>query len=246
MSKKKVKCSFCGRDIVRRPINPNTKKPIKNFFCDKSCKGKWQTLQREKLGFDKKWLIDEYINKKKSANTIAKEIGRDPKRVWEWIVDYGIPTRPRGHNTDQLPKDGSTWLGRKHSKSTKQKLSKIAKEDGRLPWGKNNPHWLKTHPVEDHPKWKGGITADRQKVYSSEEWANSVKEVWKRDNATCQRCGKHHNTTTSRGTFNIHHIVSFMVKEKRTDVSNLVLLCKECHKFVHSNKNIEKHFLKDK
>jgi hypothetical protein len=61
----------------------------------------------------------------------------------------------------------------------------------------------------DQPAWKGGITPERQQFYSTEEWSDAVKGVWKRDNAICQNCKKHHNTTKSRGTFHIHHIVSF-------------------------------------
>ena len=38
MAKEKVNCSFCDKDILRYKINPNTKKPIKNFFCDNNCK----------------------------------------------------------------------------------------------------------------------------------------------------------------------------------------------------------------
>ena len=87
MPKSKVNCSKCGCEIERWIINPVTKKPIKNFFCDTKCKGVWQTEQRESLGFTKEWLINEYVNKGKSANQIAKEIGRDSKRVWEWMRD---------------------------------------------------------------------------------------------------------------------------------------------------------------
>lgn len=244
MSKVKVECSFCQSELLRYELNPNTKKPISNFFCDKYCKGEWQRKQKELVGYTKEWLIEEYINKKRSANSIAKEINRDPKRVWEWIKDYGIETRSRGHSTDHLPKDGSSFKGMKHTKETKDKIRRCRLQDGHVPYLKDGIHWLK-HEGAVSPKWKGGITPDRQKVYSSEEWSESVKAVWSRDNATCQRCGKNHNITKNRGTFHIHHIVSFMVEELRTDVTNLVLLCSECHIWVHSNKNKTKEFIKE-
>lgn len=245
MPKQKVDCSICGKELKRWLINPVTKNPIKNFFCDNTCKGIWQNQQRENLGFTKEWLINEYINNKKSANKIAKEIGRDPKRVWEWIRDYGIETRPRGHDTSHLLKDGSSFRGKKHTEEYKKNLSKISKEDGRVPWGKNNKHPLKGIKSELHPNYKGGLTPERQAFYSSIEWVRSVKEVWKRDKAICQKCGKHHNEDKIRGTFHIHHIISFQIREFRADISNLVLLCKECHRWVHSNQNINKDFIKE-
>ena len=244
MPKVKAKCSQCGKDdLLRWPINPSTKKPIQHFFCDKQCKGKWQTARREALGFTREWLEDQYLTQGKGANQIGREIGRNGKRVWEWIIDYGIPTRSRGHDTSHLPKDGSSFRGRVHSEETKKKLSDMAKADGRLPWGKHNPHPLKGGNPENHPSFKGGLTSERQAVYSSSEWVEAVKFVWRRDNAICQRCRKSHNETEVRGTFHIHHIVSFQVKSLQTDPDNLVLLCNECHKFVHSKQNTEKLFI---
>lgn len=245
MPKQKVCCSQCGEEVIRWPINPVTKKPIKHFFCDTKCKGQWQIAQREALGFTKNWLIDQYITQGKDANKIGREIGRDGHSVWNWLVGYGIQTRPRGFDTSHLPKDGSTFKGKKHSLETREKMRDASIADGRVPFLKNGEHWLKSVEKKDHPNWKGGFTPDRQSVYASEEWVDAVKAVWARDNAICQRCGKSHNEEINRGNFHIHHIVSFQVKELRTEVDNLVLLCKECHKYVHSKKNTDRLFIKE-
>lgn len=84
--------------------------------------------------------------------------------------------------------------------------------------------------------WKGGCTPERQAFYTSREWAIACSAIWNRDNATCQRCGANGK--------HIHHIASFSVKELRAEVSNLVLLCVSCHRWVHSKKNTDKEFLK--
>lgn len=236
--KDKVKCWFCNKELLRYPTKTNA------YFCDIKCKANWQTLQREKLGYTKEWLIDQYFNKGKTCNDIAKDIGRDSKRVWEWFKQYGIQVNKRGTNYEKnLLLDGSAFLGKKHKEETKEKIRQARIKDGHVPYLKNGVHWLK-HEGAKSPMWKGGISPERQKVYSSLEWCEAVKGVWKRDNATCQKCGKHHNTTPYRGTFHIHHIESFMTKEKRTDINNLILLCKECHKWVHSKKNVDKLFIK--
>lgn len=241
-----VKCSQCGNRLTRVLWNYQKNRAVSDFFCDTKCKGLWQKSQREALGFDKKWLIGQYHDQGKSANQIAREIGRDPKRVWEWIRDYGLETRPRGTDYGQnfQPGHESPMKGRTHTDETKDKIRAARIADGHVPYLKDGKHWLK-HDGAVSPAWKGGITPERQSFYATPEWADAVKAVWKRDNATCQKCGKHHNEAKNRGTFHIHHIVSFMVKELRSEPSNLVLLCKECHMWVHSKKNTKKEFIKE-
>lgn len=193
---------------------------------------------------NKEWLYEQYIVKQISANNIAKTVGKDPKTVWSWLKKFNIPTRPRGHNTSHLPKDGSIWKDRKHKETTKQKIKQARLNDGHVPYLKNGEHWLKNIPKQEHPNYKGGLTPERQSFYSSEEWSKAVKIIWHRDNATCQKCGKHHNTEKNRGNFHIHHIVSFMNRELRSNPDNLVLLCKECHRWVHSKQNKNNVFIK--
>lgn len=193
------------------------------------------------------WLEAEYIGKKRTANDIAKEVGRDAKTVWSWLKKFGIPTRPRGgeSSSGSFKKGQTRPAGWKHSEATKKRLRELALADGRHPWGKGNDPYWRGKTGEQHPSYKGGLTPERQAVYSSQEWIEAVKVVWTRDNATCQLCGVHHNTAKMRGTFHVHHIVSFQIKELRTKPSNLVLLCKDCHKFVHSKKNTSKKFIKE-
>jgi len=101
--------------------------------------------------------------------------------------------------------------------------------------GKNNGMFGRTR--EKSPRWKGGCSGERQSFYSSSEWSAIVPLVWKKDDYKCRNCG------ISQRKMHIHHIVSFSVKEKRTELSNLVLLCPKCHRFVHSKKNVEGVFL---
>lgn len=247
--RKDVSCTQCGRKINRVVWNYGKNRPIKTFFCDNVCKGQWQKAQREAQGYTREWLENQYCQKGKSANQIAREIGRDPKRVWEWIKDYGMETRPRGTDYGQHFKPGhdSPFKGLSHRPETKEIFRENRLKDGRVPYLKDGVHWLHHPDFKDreHPNWKGGSTPERQAFYATPDWAEAVKAVWARDNATCQKCGKHHNTCENRGTFHIHHIVSFMVKELRAEPDNLVLLCKDCHRWVHSKKNTEKHFIKE-
>jgi len=194
---------------------------------------------------DEQYLINEYITKKRTCNDIAKDLKRDPKTVWSWLKKYNIPTRPRGgdSSTGSFKKGSNLWVGKKHNEETKQKIRDARFRDGHVPYLRNGEHWLKSVASSAHPNYKNGLSPERQSFYSSIEWVELVKKVWRRDNSICKNCGKHHDTETIRGNFHIHHIISFQVKEKRFDLDNLVLLCKECHRWVHSKKNSNNKFL---
>lgn len=108
-------------------------------------------------------------------------------------------------------------------------------------WGSNgvdNPMFNRRGDLNPH--WQGGITPERQAFYTSEAWKKACRFVWKRDKAICQRCRIRKNEGVP---FHIHHIVPFRNKELRADVQNLILLCKVCHNFVHSKKNVKLEFI---
>lgn len=110
-------------------------------------------------------------------------------------------------------------------------------------WGSKgaaNPMFGKRGPA--HHNWLGGITPERASCYSSIEWAEASRAVWQRDRGTCQRCGVKAN---DGATLHLHHIVSFAVRELRTEPSNLILLCIDCHHFVHSPANTAGEFIRE-
>lgn len=240
MAKQEFQCAWCGKTIMRKTKNSKGEE-IKNHFCDRTCKGKWQ-MEQKPLGKDD--LVELYINQRKSANEIARMVGRDSKRVWEWLRSYDIPTRKRGTDYGQCFKKGqpSYMAGRKLSDETKEKIRQACLKDGRVPYLVNGKHWLHVY-TDRHPNsWKGGAAPERQLVYGSKEWKKAVRIVWRRDNATCQLCGTHYQRDMK--TFEIHHIYPFATYKKfRTNPDALVLLCHDCHKFVHSKKNTEKKFV---
>lgn len=226
-------CHHCGAPLTRKSV-------MSMYFCDSLCKANWQRTTKP---VTEPWLRDAYVTRGLNCTQIGKQVDRDPKSVWNWLKDFGIETRKRGTTGNHVHSIGVkkvlTDAGRK-------RLSEAARaarlKDGRKPYMKDGKHWLK-HEGAVSPNWQGGITPERQALYASEAWADAVKAVWKRDDASCQRCGKRHNTTASRGTFHIHHIVSFKTASLRSDATNLVLLCKPCHLFIHSRKNTLKEFI---
>lgn len=244
MPKEKFECDWCGKPVMRYARN-NHGQTIKHHFCDHVCKGAWQRDQRERLGYTKEWLYEQYVVKQRTANDIAREVGRDSKRVWEWMRDYGIETRKRGYG---CPKnhfqkgEPSRFKGHKHTAEAKEKARLRRLADGHVPYLVNGKHWLKQegkHPAS----WKGGVTPERQTLYGSHKWKETVKEVWNRENATCQRCGKRQNEDKAH-SFHLHHLYPFAdFKHLRANPDNLVLLCRDCHLFVHSKKNVDRQYM---
>lgn len=229
-------CHQC-KSPVRKPGNVARSM----YFCNIDCKARWQRTQKP---VTEEWLRDAYLTQGLDCTQISKIVGRDSKSVWNWLRGFGIETRKRGTTGNHVYSIGVpralSEIGRK-SLSDHARAARL--NDGRRPYLKDGKHWLH-HEGAVHPGWKGGVTPDRQAIYSSQEWKDVVKAVWKRDGYACVRCKS--DLRHKRGKCAIHHIESFAVSEAlRTTTSNLVLLCKPCHLWVHSRENVNQEFIKD-
>ena len=191
------------------------------------------------------WLATKYLNEGLDANTIGRMVGRNGKTVWSWLQKFGIETRKRGYGTLGCRfQKGMTAhnKGKPMSDAQREQIRKIAIAQGRVPFNPAVGSYMKGRKGAEVHNWKGGVTPERQAFYASKEWKSVVSLVWKRDNATCQRCGLR-NKSRERFAFDIHHIVGFENRELRAELSNLVILCERCHYWVHSNKNTGKLFI---
>jgi len=152
-------------------------------------------------------------------------------------------------------------VGSKHSKETKNKISKANKNNPKLVGQRHSPktEFKKGHKPEspflkgmtpwnkslkgfmsgsENPNWKGGITPFLRHLRTSFEYKQWRKEVFERDDYTCQTCGV-------RGV-GIHadHIKMFsdILRENNVDnykdavkcdelwdLSNGQTLCEKCH-----------------
>lgn len=196
-----------------------------------------ETLRNKPKPVSEEWLRNQYWLQEKSCVDIANEVGRDPKTVWAWMKFYGIETRPRGHNPGPHFKTGhQIWVGRKHKKSSRKKMSDARKRIGGVPYLKNGKHWMHNEDYDpsQHPHWQGGSSPERQEIYGSPEWKRLVAQIYARDKRTCQKCGK---VKRRDDPFDIHHIAPFRCKKLRMVLSNLILLCEPCHYWIHSKYN---------
>lgn len=131
--------------------------------------------------------------------------------------------------------------GHRHSKSWKEKMSKIRK--GVIPWNKglNAKSDARVAKIsgKGYWNWRGGITPLVEKLRHCFKYCEWRSLIFQRDKYTCHKCGKY------GGNLEAHHLKSFseIIKEnhiktfksalnceKLWDVNNGITLCKICHR----------------
>ena len=128
----------------------------------------------------------------------------------------------------------TSWKGRKMSPESRKKLSKAhlgkplseqnkANISKALKGREMSEEWINKIRVSNT---KHGNTNINKLIRSSAKFIKWRKEVFKRDNYTCQECKK-------RGGIYLHahHVKQFaFYPELRFDTNNGITLCRDCHK----------------
>lgn len=185
-----------------------------------------------------------YVDEERSAARIASALGCDATTVRAWLQAAGIRLRPRGHNNRFQPGQSSPFKGRQHRPEALAKIEAATRARGGVPYLRQGQHWLKGAPPEMNPRWLGGVTPERQEFYQTPDWKAACVTVWWRADGCCERCSADsRDVPRAAGAFHIHHIVSFKVVALRADIGNLVLLCRGCHLWVHSNANVARDYI---
>lgn len=85
---------------------------------------------------------------------------------------------------------------------------------------------------ENHPLYKSDITDEERSIKRSYPgYTDFIKRVLARDDYICQCCGKNKQDAELQ----VHHIDSYnWCKDKRTDETNGITLCKICHSNFHA------------
>lgn len=161
----------------------------------------------------REWLEREYLIAGRSTSDIGAQFGVGATAILFWLKKHGIPARTMAQ-------------------------ARALKHWGAS--GEANPMFGKRGA--EVPSWRGGATPERQAFHGSQEWADASLAVWRRDCGICQRCRLAAKEAKGK-RFDVHHIEPFQVRELRAVVSNLVLLCRTCHRFVHSKANIAREHL---
>lgn len=148
-----------------------------------------------------------------------KNLKKAAKSRWE-----KIPVEKRKLSKEIKKKISLARLGWKISKQQKVKMSLAA-------LGKNNSNFGKRG--NKSANWRGGVTPISKIIRESLEYKAWRKDVFERDNYTCQNCGDC-NGQGKTIYLEAHHIKSFSKYPKlRFELSNGITLCEDCH---HKNK----------
>ena len=198
-------CLQCGKEIVKRP-NHDKIYWSNRKFCSNECNGLWRTGSNHwnwKGGCVEK--VCEFCHSVFEVSRAKKDAARFCSRS----CNASFHMIGNKYRLGYSPANKSLPM----SVEQKQKLSlaKIGKV-GQL-----------------CNAWKHGLTETNILIRSSVESKEWKRCVLKRDNYTCQHCGKR------GGILNVHHILSFAeYSDLRFEVDNGITLCKKCHYIFHS------------
>lgn len=119
------------------------------------------------------------------------------------------------------------YYGQHHTEESKKRMSELMS-------GENNPMYGKERldmRGENNPRYNPNLTEEeREGERNIEGYNDFIKNVYKRDNYTCQCCGEKGNGHN----LNAHHINGYnWDKDNRTNIDNGICLCKDCHSKFH-------------
>jgi len=146
-------------------------------------------------------------------------------------------TRPDGHHSHCKQCNKEYRKANKERIKAKRDTNKESMKDYCISYYQQNVERLKKRRIE---RYKANKEAERQYRYENkppnQQWRYIAeayrwkRAIYKRDNLTCQHCGKTHCT------INAHHIKSAKdYPDLRYDINNGICLCEQCHKQVHYN-----------
>jgi transposase len=178
-----------------------------------------------------------YIDKNMSTLDISNKMNISLATIRSWLLEAGIEIKP---GEDYLPEELFDEEALRELYCTKgYTLRKISEELG---CSLNAVvKYFRKHGIErrdrsealrgeNNPWWTGS-----RQPYGQGWNEKKKRQVYERDDYTCQSCGvsQEDHIKNWGQRLEIHHIIparKFEDAEKRNALSNLVSLCKECHK----------------
>lgn len=190
--------------------------------------------------------MDEIVQKYQSGKTFNElgiEYGCNPGVIKKRLQEKNIKLRNSSESYLISLKEGKIKIWNKNKHLTKEHVDKL-KEQYRINpnmgrRGKRNPHKEETkrkisitltgrHLGANNTFWRGGTSTKNEKIRGSRKIKSWRKEVFKKNNYTCQKC------LNKGGNLNAHHLYNFAdFPEDRFNDLNGITLCKTCHQIFH-------------
>lgn len=210
-----VKCDYCGKVVKKRWINyisESKKNDLHKDACKECQYIKAKESMISKYGTTNAMDVEEFRNKRKETN--IKKYGYEN-------ISSSPEIRKKVAITN-IERYGG--IAPTSSVDVKEKVLATCLEK----YGVKSPLALWDRKGENNPNWKGGVSYEYEGRLSLEclDWK---KNVYKKDNYTCQCCGAK-NGNGKHITLNAHHIFNWNDYEGlRYDINNGITLCDKCH-----------------
>lgn len=208
-------CQFCNSSF---PVNHKTKN---NKFCSPECRKNYRKGQNTKyycVGCGRE--IERHNNRNyplKYCSNCAK--------THPWISKDRITVKC-GYCGNEINVIKSRAKSNKYCYCNVDCMSK---------------HYSEIYSGENSFTWKGG-----KSHHYIGGFYHQRQKARKRDGFKCQLCGISEDDFGQQ--MSVHHIKSyrkFENKEEANQLENLVCLCEKCHRYIHSNLNVDKKFLEE-
>ena len=185
----------------------------------------------------KEFLIEEYVENKKSTLTIAEEIGFSPSTVRKILIEHKILIRTKSEylkgKNNGMYKDGRTLkkyfcigCGTQLKGFNAYKAKRCSACYHEFKQGSNSPNW------------QGGITFEPYPL----GWTKTFKEqIRYRDGYKCQVCGCPEVECNRK--LDVHHID---YNKMNINIENLISLCQSCHMKTNFNRDYWELFFETK
>lgn len=159
-------------------------------------------------GLTKEVLYDLYRVQHKSSNEIAEMYNVTGNVILYWLKKYDIPVFSLSEAVNiYLYEKGGIEKARETQSTMENRIKSSCKQRGIA--------------FED---FEGFATTEQHMARNNTYYKEWVRNVFQRDNYTCQCCGKR------GGNLNAHHLYNFAEYEDlRYDVENGITFCEECH-----------------
>ena len=227
-----MNCEQCEKPITR---SPSGFKGSKHCFCNNQCRGKWRSENwaGENSPFYDRTTV--YCDQCDSAITRAASHLKDKNRHFcnrkcfgRWMSARRGENHPL-YNRITVPCDCCGILIEKFPSQLKTNAYHFCNSRCFGDWRIEN--WT----GENNPLFRGGIPH-----YYGPNWYNQRKCARKRDDHTCQKCGK--SEQDNGRALDVHHIIPFCEFDyavgenenykQANELSNLISLCMSCHQRV--------------
>lgn len=227
--KKEVNCSFCNQKLLRKRC---LIKNQQHHFCNKECRKKFLQANKQIINqhlLDRVNVTCQYCNK---TFEVIKSRANSAKYCSRSCLGKANGIRGKLQYRNRITVECSNCKAKFEKKPSVVYTHNFCSINCMSEYYTNT----KMFAGENSGTWQGGDID-----YYGQNWRNQRRKARKRDNFTCQDCGKTENEYGHE--LSVHHIVPF--REFQGDwkaankLSNLVSLCEyPCHRKRHSTSQI--------